>query len=252
MHQTEVTITHKELIGPAWWRLTAAAPEELGLHPGQFLFVRCAGVYLRRPIFPAQAVGEQFTFLARPAPDPGLAWLTARMPGDRLDLLGPLGRGFPHPAAGRNLLLAGDGPAIGPLLAQMEAGLAAGAAVTLALGGSRASALYPVGQLPPAVELQAATLDGALGHHGPLTDLLPELLRWADLVCAVGSSALYQALKRQAAEFRPTLAGFLYGLPTPPPMACGVGVCLSCRVGPKLACSDGPVFDLAVWDGADL
>lgn len=187
--------------------------------------------------------------LLRPDPDPGLAWLSARLPGDMLDVTGPLGAGFPLPKTVRNVLLVSDVPTIAPLLGQLERALAAGIAVTLALGGSRAAALYPVTALPPSVEYHTATLDGSLGHQGPVTELLPDLLRWADLVCAVGSTSLYRALQRQTAEVRlQAERNFLYGLLSDSLLPCGVGACLGCAMitesGLKLTCVDGPVFDL--------
>jgi dihydroorotate dehydrogenase electron transfer subunit len=252
--QIQATIVHRETIAPAWWRLTIAAPAlNSPLLPGQFLLLRCADrftCYLRRPIFPIPKDNHQFDLLLRPDPDPGLAWLATRVPGDALDVLGPLGTGFPLHKGGRNLLLVSDVPVMGPLLGHMERAVAAGMAVTLALGGSRATALYPVAALPPEVEFQAATLDGSLGYRGPVTDLLPELLRWADSVCAVGSTALYRTLRQQMEQIRLRAEpDFLYGLMRDQPIACGVGACLSCaldtKTGLKLTCIDGPVIDLA-------
>lgn len=254
MIQTQITVTGKEAIGPAWWRLALSAPDLSPLLlPGQFLLARCADrffCYLRRPLFPTQHPDGELTLLVRPAADPGLAWLLARTVGDRLDVHGPLGAGFPLFSYVRNLLLVSDGQWLSPLLGQLERAVAAGLAVTLALGGSRAAALYPAAALPPLVEFQAATLDGSLGHRGPVSDLLPDLLQWADLVCAVGTAGLYRALRSQAKQARLRLErGFLYGLIADRPMACGVGACIGCTVetqaGPKLTCIDGPVFDLA-------
>jgi NAD(P)H-flavin reductase len=99
------------------------------------------------------------------------------------------------------------------------------------------------------VEFRAATLDGSLGHRGPVTDLLPDLLAWADAVCAVGSTAFYRALQTQVetVRLRPE-ANYLFGLVTPARIACGVGACMGCtletKTGLKQACIDGPVFDL--------
>lgn len=253
MIQTQGTIIDKETIAPAWWRLKVAAPDLTPrLQSGQFLLLRCGDdstCYLRRPIFPAPIDAEKFSLLLRPAPDPGLAWLLAQQPHSHLDLIGPLGVGFPPPDNLRNLLLVGDTPLIGPLLGQMEQALQAGLAVTLTLGSRRAADLYPRAALPPAVEFQAATMDGSLGYHGMVIDLLPELLGWADAVCAVGSPGLYQALKTQAEQVRLRAErGYLYGLLTAYPLACGVGACLGCTIetnaGLKQVCVDGPVFDL--------
>jgi dihydroorotate dehydrogenase electron transfer subunit len=250
--QTQVTIVAKETIAPAWWQLIISAPDLQSLLPGQFLLLRCADrftCYLRRPIFPAPIDDDNLALLLRPVPDPGLAWLLTRMPGDKLDIIGPLGTGFPLLNSVRSLLLVSDGQAINPLLGQMRRAIDTGISVTLALGGSRASTLYPVSALPPVVEFQAATLDGSLGHRGPVTDLLPELLTWADSVCAVGSMNLYRTLKAQTEKVRLRAeAGFLYGLVTNTWLACGVGACLSCALeteaGLRLTCVDGPVFDL--------
>jgi dihydroorotate dehydrogenase electron transfer subunit len=255
--QTQVTLVDKETIAPAWWRLTLSAPDlSPRLLPGQFLLLRCADrftCYLRRPLFPAPVDDDNLTLLLRPDPDPGLAWLLTRVPGDRLDVIGPLGIGFPLPDTVRSLLLVSDGPAIQPLLGQMKRAIDGGVSVTLALGGSQASALYPLSALPPVVEFQAATLDGSLGHRGPVADLLPELLGWADAVCAVGSTTLYRALRTQTEKVRLRAeANFLYGLVTNSWLACGVGVCLSCTLeteaGLRLTCVDGPVFDLTKLD----
>jgi len=255
--QTEVTIVEKETLAPAWWRLILAAPDlSPSPLPGQFLLLRCADrftCYLRRPIFPTFTGAAHFKLLLRPDPDPGLAWLTARLPGDNLDVIGPLGTGFPLAKNVRNLLLVSDSQTLDPLLGQMERAIAAGVSVTLAMGGRRASSLYPITALPPAVEFQAATLDGSLGRRGSIADLLPDLLRWADLVCAAGSTALYRALKRQATQVRLRAEkGFLFGVVLDQSMACGVGACLSCTLatesGLRLTCLDGPVFDLMELD----
>jgi dihydroorotate dehydrogenase electron transfer subunit len=258
--QTEITVVAKETIVPAWWRLTLSAPDlSPRLVPGQFLFLRCADrftCYLRRPVFPAPVDDNSLTLLLYPDPDPGLAWLLSRKPGDTLDVIGPLGNGFPLPDHVQRLLLVSDGQALDPLLGQMSRAIDAGVAVTLVMGGSQAAKLYPISALPPMVEFQAATLDGSLGHRGPVTDLLPDLLTWADAVCVVGSTVLYRALQTQAERIRFRAdANYLFGLLTPDRMACGVGACMSCtletKTGLKQACVDGPTFDLTTLEFAD-
>jgi len=253
MRQTQATLIKKETIAPAWWQLTLAAPDIAArLQPGQFLLVRCSDIfssYLRRPIFP-QAIDERhLTLLLRPTTDPGLSWLLARQINDTLDLIGPLGSGFTLPPTTQNLLLASDSQLMAPLLGQMRRAIAAGCPVTLVQEGARATTLYPPTALPPAVEVHTATRDGSLGHHGAISDLLPRLLRWADIVCAVGSMALYQMLQTQAAGIRfGPQTGYLYGLLAQPSLACGVGACFGCTIqskqGLQLTCLDGPVFDL--------
>jgi len=249
-----VTIIGKETIGAAWWRFILSAPNIADrLRPGQFLMVRCADLfncYLRRPLFAMPLTDELLMFHLRPSPDPGLAWLLSRQVGDTLDVLGPLGHGFPLIGEARQICLVSDSPALTPLLGQMQAALTDNRAVTLALGAPRATQLYPLTQLPPQIEYQVATLDGSLGHRGTVMALLPDLLRWADVVYAIGSADLLQSLKTQTAEVRFRLpSGFVYGLMSESLWACGLGACLGCHIetarGPKLLCTDGPVFDLA-------
>ncbi|MCB0192269.1 MAG: hypothetical protein KDJ65_10035 [Anaerolineae bacterium] len=255
MQSTQLIITNREKLAPAWWRLTLTDPNEsMSLQSGQFLLLRCADAftcYLCRPIFPQPETNHDFTLLIRPDPDPGLAWLATRQVNDKLDVIGPFGQGFDLPNGVQNLLLVSDSQDMAPLPALMTQAVAMGLSVTMALGGRRATTLYPVAALPPVVEFQAATLDGSLGHHGPITDLLPDLLRWADRVCAVGSTHLYQTLRIQAEQIRFSLpADFAFGLVTDVPLPCGVGACLACvrhtQAGLRLACIDGPVFDLAM------
>ncbi len=254
MKQTQITLIQKESIAPAWWHLTMTAPDLADrLIPGQFLLVRCADLfscYLRRPIFPSPMGNDCLSLRLRPDPDPGMAWLLSRQIGDVLDVIGPLGKGFPLPQEKRNILLISDGFRLDPLLGQMNHALSENLSVTLALGGSRAANLYPLNSLPSAVEFQAATLDGSLGHRGLVTDLLPDLLVWADVVYATGSTSLYHSLKIQTERVRFGLVkDFLYGLLSPPLHPCGVGSCLACSLetaaGLKLICLDGPVFDLS-------
>ena len=255
MSQWQGLVTYRETLAPAWWRLTVTCPDlSPQLAPGQFLLLRCGDdwrtCYLRRPLFPAGIASTELRFLLGPDPDPGYAWLLSRQPGDILDLLGPFGVGFPALPATRHLLLVSDSQRLGPLLAQMEAALQRGLAVTLALGGSRAATLYPPAILPPLVEYQAATLDGSLGHRGPITDLTANLLSWADAVFAVGSAKLYRTLTAQVAETRLGAANdYLFGLLSEQLLGCGLGACLSCVIetatGQRLTCLDGPVFDLS-------
>ena len=255
MLQTQATIIAKETLAPAWWRLTFQLPNLLPPPlPGQFFLIRCGDLfdcYLRRPIFPQYLPNNRLSLLLRPHPDPGLVWLLARSIGDNLDILGPFGTAFALPDGVSNLLLVSDSQWLAPLLGQMERATEKQISVTLALESTRVETIYPAKLLPPAVELQVATLDGSLGHHGFIADLLPNLFQWADMVCAVGSPGLYSLLRKLANEVRfGNQSDFLYGLIADLPLPCGVGACFGCTLetnsGLQLACCDGPVFDLTV------
>ena len=62
--------------------------------PGQFLHIRCLdGSVLRRPVSICDLSGGALTLTVE-IRGAGTAWLSRRRPGDRLDVLGPLGRGL--------------------------------------------------------------------------------------------------------------------------------------------------------------
>jgi len=184
----------------------------------------------------------------------GTYWLSQRQAGDTIDLLGPLGIGYSIYPTSTNLLLVAGGIGIAPLnfLAQ-EAHKRH--SVTLLLGASTATQLYPEHLLPPRIELVTTTEDGTAGKKGLISDLLPDFTGWADQVFACGPTSMYRtiAVKNQQ-------------LPKPKPtqislevrMGCGLGACYGCTLktkgGLKQVCKDGPVFDLdyILWDEQDF
>jgi dihydroorotate dehydrogenase electron transfer subunit len=228
------------------------------LSPGQPVLLRAGwgrDPFLRRAFYPIGIDAASFTVRLPPSADLGHAWLAAAPPGSTVDCLGPVGIGFTIPPGTRNLLCAGEEAAAWSLLPLIDralepAGPGRGTPITVALAaeGLNARDLVPATRLPPTVEYHLATLDGSQGHRGRLNTLLPELLPWADAICAAGSPAFYDRLHAaiQATRFSPE-RGFcqvLYSVP----ILCGTGACQACRVdlaaGRRRACIRGPVFDL--------
>lgn len=202
-------------------RVACAGPEP-GAAPGQACLAlsdRPGQPCLRVPIFPLPAPNQRSCFyVAATHPYARLA------PDDRLDVLGPVGRGFRLPAQSGSLLVIASGlervlPAI---LAGVERGLA------VAVLAPRGAEL-----LPAAVEIQ----------RGPLTE---ELARWADVVALDVADPLARAQHVRAlapgrgVDFIQALVSTV--------MPCGVGACQACWVetghNRRLACVDGPVLAL--------
>lgn len=226
--------------------------------PGQFVLVRCTeeaswDPLLRRPLALHRLLREQgrVELLVRVV-GRGTAWLALRRPGDRLDILGPLGQGFSLKRNTRNLLLVAGGMGIAPLVAMAEEGLKRGCAVVLALGARSREDLYPTAFLPPQVEVHLATEDGTAGRCGLVTSLLsdPELglLSWADQVMACGPRPMLAEVAAVVRAARIRLPAGFAQVSLEERMACGVGACLGCvvstRKGYRRVCRDGPVFDL--------
>ncbi len=216
--------------------------------PGQFAQVLPEGVLLRRPFSFSHIdrergqVGILFQVVGA-----GTAALARLQPGDALDLMGPLGRGFVLRAeAGRIAIVAGGlGVAAFPPLAALAQQQAL--EVEWCLGAATAARLYPA---PRGVRIHWATDDGSRGHRGRVTDLFARRLQDVDQVFACGPTAMLQTVAGQVAGWDGTRAQA--ALETP--MGCGVGTCLGCAVpsseqGFRLACVDGPVvpFDAIDW-----
>jgi NAD(P)H-flavin reductase len=168
---------------------------------------------------------------------PGTHRLAELMPGERLWLMGPLGRGFTTPTQGRRALLVGGGVGLAPLaIWQDELG---GATALLGFrDGAHAQGAALLGRA------EVCSEDGSVGHRGLVTDLLRrELDRDGHTtVYACGPPAMLEAVRALCAE-RATAAQ----LALEAGMACGYGACFGCvvatREGYLRACLDGPVLD---------
>jgi len=245
--------------------------------PGSFAHVTCdESLPMRRPlsIMRADAAEGWIEFLYKIVGD-GLRLLSRRRPGDRVSVLGPIGRPFrPDPERPRALLV-GGGVGIPPMVFLAEA-LKADTAhdwEPLVLMGSeipfpfelaRATADVPgiaadVCSVMPLLEDRGvpSRLASGAGFEGCYRGFVTELAgAWLD---SLGESAL-AGVEMFACGPTPMLAAAArvarrYAIPCQVSleeyMACAVGGCAGCAVrvetpdGPamKRVCVDGPVFD---------
>ena len=225
--------------------------------PGQFVMVRCGGeCVLPRPFSIHQVNNDGIALFFTVLIDgKGTGWLSQHHKGDTVELLGPLGNGFSIHPTSRNLLLVAGGIGIAPLYFMAREVLNQGCSVTLLLGASTATQLYPRHLLPPKTELIITTEDGTIGKKGMITNLLPDFVDWADQVFACGPLGMYKDMYTQREKLlktKPTQVSLEVR------MGCGRGVCYGCTVktkrGLKQVCKDGPVFDLddIPWDKLEL
>ena len=200
----------------------------------------------------------------------GTDWFTPLRPGDRIDMLGPLGRPFEVDPRSRHLLLVAGGLGVAGVRMLADEAIRDGRAVTLLFGAATAREVYPSSLLPDEVEYVVATDDGSLGQRGFVTELVPDYEAWADQAFACGPKAMLAALARLAATRRDRLGVAKLGRkrgsgrPAAPGsaaarrkaflqvsmeqnMGCAVGACLGCVIlgtsgQPQRVCREGPVF----------
>lgn len=247
--QILATIINNSEVMPGVYRVELESAEFEDAQPGQFAMVGCGEEnLLRRPMSIHRLTnkgGKTELALLYKVVGKGTQWLSERQPGEKLDLLLPLGNGFAINPASHNLLLLAGGIGIAPIYFLAQRAVKAGHSVRLILGSQTARQLYPPKLLPPQVELVTVTEDGSAGRKGKLTDHWLEFTKSADQVFACGPLPMYAAMARQISRLnqKPVYISLEVR------MGCGLGICYSCTVktrqGLKQVCTDGPVFALA-------
>jgi dihydroorotate dehydrogenase electron transfer subunit len=300
MKQTLGTITSTGEVMPGIHLMWIEAPDVAAAgQPGQFITVRCEDFTLRRPLSIHQSspfTGEDSEPVLSLSKDEGkiallfkvtgkgTLWLSQRQPGDKIDIFGPLGKGFTIRPESRRLLLVAGGIGIAPLVFLMQQAWSQHQ-ITLIHGAATAVQLYPfpyagkkrsrLFSLPKGVQYVPITEDGSMGQKGRVTDILPDFLDWADQVYACGPVDMYKAMAltlnpspSKGEDKEPVLSltkdegetiaeGLVpsYNLKLEKcqvslevRIGCGFGACYGCtintRKGLKRVCRDGPVFEL--------
>jgi dihydroorotate dehydrogenase electron transfer subunit len=259
----KAVVTGNEEIMPETHVIDVASPL-LGqsAKPGQFVHIRCSGMWdplLRRPMSIYRIRPEGISIMVRAVGD-GSEIIANTLPGETLDILGPLGKPFSIDPSARRLAMVGGGYGVAPLVALATDALKRGCEVALLVGAATAPYVFPADELSPEIEYSVSTVDGSLGHHGLVTELLPRYLDWSDAVYACGPTPMLEAVARLTRPASFGVAGTIRSrkpvqLSMEQHMGCAMGVCLGCvvmtRKGYQRVCRDGPVFeaDEMTWEG---
>lgn len=215
--------------------------------PGQFIsaYTKDAGKLLPRPISLCQVDKEkgQLRIVYRVV-GAGTSQFSAYQAGDDIEIMGPLGNGFPlERAAGKKVFLIGGGIGIPPML-ELARQLDCEKQAVL---GYR-DVLFLNDEFEKFSDVYVATEDGSAGTKGNVLDAIRENGLKADVIFACGPTPMLRALKAYAEEHE-----IECWLSLEEKMACGIGACLACvcqskevdehsHVHNKRICKDGPVF----------
>jgi dihydroorotate dehydrogenase electron transfer subunit len=218
--------------------------------PGQFLHIKVANSHdplLRRPISISSYNKErqQLTMIYR-KDGRGTSLLAEKEAGMEIDILGPLGNGFPtnEVKIGETAVLVGGGIGVPPLYELSNQLIAKGVKVIHVLGFQTESAVFYEQEFSANGETFIATADGTYGMKGFVTDVLDGQGIDFDVLYSCGPLPMLRALEQKYPERKVFLS-------LEERMGCGIGACFACvcktkddpnGASYKKVCSDGPVF----------
>lgn len=239
-------ILSQEWLSPgiySMWVETGMAEEAA---PGQFVSLYSAdgSRLLPRPISLCEIEEGRIRLVYRVA-GAGTEEFSSRKAGDTIEVLGPLGNGFPlKEAEGKKAFLIGGGIGVPPML-ELAKRLSG---ETVLVMGYRDRQMFLKKELEESGPLFVATEDGSFGTKGNVLDAIRENSLSADVIFACGPAPMLRAVKVYARQQK-----IPAWISMEERMACGIGACLGCvcesgevdghsHVKNKRICKDGPVF----------
>ena len=238
-------ITENRKLSESLFSISFTCPEiSRSAHAGQFVSVRCGDErILRRPLSICKNIDDSVT-LVYEVKGEGTKWLSNRVTGDKLDVFGPLGKGYTIPNG--NIFVVGGGIGVPPLL---YAAMSARGDVSAILGfRSRDKVILENKFKLVCNTVLVATDDGSYGVHGSVIDPLRSELsnnKYA-AVLACGPKVMLKAVADLCSQY-----DTLCQMSLEERMGCGVGACMVCACATisddgvstmSRVCKDGPVF----------
>jgi len=220
------------------FHLTVEKKDEI-IVPGQFYMLKAwdDSWPLMRPISIYSVENEVLHFLYKVV-GRGTKWLSTLKKGRIIELLGPLGNGFPCQEVSGKVALVGGGIGIPPLFEAAKQLTKNGCKVDVFLGyKEKLFALEPF--IGVSENIFIAVENGVEGYKGFITDIFHAENYSAVFTC--GPEIMMMKVKELC-----NVCQVPVWLSMENRMACGIGACLVCTCktieGMKRCCKDGPVF----------
>ena len=234
MRQTIFTIQSNDCIAKKVYRMQLAGDTE-GILPGQFVNIRVAGQFLRRPISVCNITDGVLTIIYKVV-GVGTEAMSHLPVGTPLDVLTVLGNGYDLSKAGDKPLLVGGGVGVPPMYMLARQLREMGKEVKVILGfNTQDEVFYEEEFRALGCDVTVTTVDGSHGVKGFVTNAVDgqqsyyytcgPLPMIKALINALGTKGEVSMEER---------------------MGCGFGACMGCTIqttqGPKRVCKEGPVF----------
>ena len=232
-----------------------ATPKALAATPGQFFQLLCPSpdaieVWFRRPqsVYRVARSSGRLEFLYKVV-GRGTQGLATLKPGDTLDMVGPLGKGFTIDPKWKNIVVLGRGVGLATMAPISQVAGEMGVRVTAILS-ARSPELALAADLFESVGTVIKVLDtDKTSSVENVEAILQRLIKEkkADAFYTCGSNRLLQLMKRIAKDHRIPGQAAMEQI-----MACGLGPCYICvrtfelhgKKEMRRVCVEGPVFDL--------
>ena len=234
MKQLTFEIKTNEQIAKNVYRMQLGG-DTAGILPGQFVNIRVAGQFLRRPISVCNITDGILTIIYKVV---GVGTeAMSRLPiGTQLDVLTVLGNGYDLSKAGDKPLLVGGGVGVPPMYMLARQLREAGKAVRVILGfNTKNEVFYEEEFRALGCDVTVTTVDGSHGVKGFVTNALDGQQSY---YYTCGPLPMIKALLQAA--------GTHGEVSMEERMGCGFGACMGCTIqttqGPKRVCKEGPVF----------
>ncbi|MCR5462568.1 MAG: dihydroorotate dehydrogenase electron transfer subunit [bacterium] len=237
--KNECLITNNEKIAKDIYELTLELEETLA--PGQFININVnrPDLLLRRPISISNYENNRLKVIYRTV-GAGTKALSKIAIGNKLDILYPLGNGFPL-VENKNVLIIGCGMGVAPML-YLAKELSKNNNLTIILAYQNKDYAYLTDAFDNYGNVIITTDDGSIGYKGNVLEYLKNNKLNFDTLYACGPLIV---LKNLDLKYRDIKEGYLSFESR---MACGIGACYGCVIntknGLKRVCKDGPVFKL--------
>ncbi len=245
-YKEEAVIIHQEEICPGVYSMWMHADKiALEAKAGQFIGIYCqdGSRLLPRPVSICEIDKDDLAVrIVYRVAGKGTDEFSHMRTGMPLNIIGPLGNGYPQKS--KKAFLIGGGIGIPPLL-QLAKDLDCDKQMIL---GYQNSDTFFSSEFSEYGSVFVATEDGSVGTKGNVLDVIKKQELTADIIYACGPLPMLKALKTYALE-----QGIECWISLEERMACGVGACLGCvcrsvhkdehtHVNNKRICTEGPVF----------
>lgn len=215
---------------------------------GQFInvYTKDASKLLPRPISICEITEDSLRIVYRIA-GAGTSEFAGYQKGDSIEIMGPLGNGFPVGKITEDAIVIGGGIGVPPMLETTRKLKENNVNVEIVLG-YRNDELFLRDEFKSFENVHIATDDGSVGTKGTVIDAIKEQNVKGKVILACGPKPMLNAIKEYAKE-----NGITAWISMEERMACGIGACLGCvcktidvddhsKVKNARVCADGPVF----------